>query len=79
VAARWPAGKTLKSFRPILFWAHLAAGLIAGAVIGIMCFTGSAPVSPASAAAFSSTPALPFRGVGFSAAVKITRRRIPPV
>jgi uncharacterized iron-regulated membrane protein len=30
------------TFRQILFWTHLAAGLIAGASIGIMCFTGAA-------------------------------------
>ncbi len=28
-------------FRQILFWVHLVAGLIAGASIGIMCFTGT--------------------------------------
>ncbi|HEY8995640.1 MAG TPA: PepSY-associated TM helix domain-containing protein [Lacunisphaera sp.] len=28
--------------RPILFWLHLVAGLTAGLVIGIMCFTGAA-------------------------------------
>lgn len=28
-------------FRPCLFWLHLAAGLIAGLSIGIMCFTGT--------------------------------------
>ncbi|HEX2860985.1 MAG TPA: PepSY-associated TM helix domain-containing protein [Lacunisphaera sp.] len=31
----------MKLFRSILFWAHLAAGLIAGLSIGIMCFTGT--------------------------------------
>jgi uncharacterized iron-regulated membrane protein len=31
----------MKLFRSILFWAHLAAGLIAGLFIGIMCFTGT--------------------------------------
>ena len=29
------------TFRSVLFWAHLAAGLIAGVSIGIMCFTGT--------------------------------------
>lgn len=29
------------TFRSVLFWAHLAAGLIAGVAIGIMCFTGT--------------------------------------
>ncbi len=29
------------TFRSLLFWAHLAAGLVAGASIGIMCFTGT--------------------------------------
>ena len=29
-------------FRKILFWSHLAAGLISGLAIGIMCFTGTA-------------------------------------
>jgi len=28
-------------FRPILFWSHLAAGLVAGLFVGIMCFTGA--------------------------------------
>lgn len=28
------------SFRKVLFWCHLVAGLIAGLSIGIMCFTG---------------------------------------
>ena len=28
-------------FRRILFWTHLAAGLIAGLFIGIMFFTGA--------------------------------------
>ena len=32
----------MKTFRSIIFWMHLAAGLIAGAAIGIMCFTGTA-------------------------------------
>jgi uncharacterized iron-regulated membrane protein len=31
----------MKLFRSILFWTHLAAGLIAGVFIGIMCFTGT--------------------------------------
>jgi uncharacterized iron-regulated membrane protein len=31
----------VKLFRKILFWSHLAAGLIAGSFIGIMCFTGT--------------------------------------
>jgi uncharacterized iron-regulated membrane protein len=31
----------MKTFRSILFWMHLAAGLIAGVSIGIMCFTGT--------------------------------------
>ncbi len=31
----------MKLFRRILFWTHLAAGLIAGLFIGIMCFTGT--------------------------------------
>ena len=30
------------TFRKTIFWAHLAAGLIAGLSIGIMCFTGAA-------------------------------------
>lgn len=29
------------SFRKIIFWAHLAAGVISGLAIGIMCFTGT--------------------------------------
>lgn len=32
----------MKLFRTILFWAHLATGLIAGLAIGIMCVTGAA-------------------------------------
>lgn len=32
----------MKTFRQTLFWAHLAAGLTAGAFIAIMCFTGTA-------------------------------------
>ncbi|HYD83941.1 MAG TPA: PepSY domain-containing protein, partial [Opitutus sp.] len=28
------------SFRKVLFWLHLVAGLVAGLSIGIMCFTG---------------------------------------
>jgi uncharacterized iron-regulated membrane protein len=31
----------MKTFRTVLFWTHLVAGLIAGLVIGIMCFTGT--------------------------------------
>jgi uncharacterized iron-regulated membrane protein len=31
----------VKLFRKILFWSHLAAGLIAGLFIGVMCFTGT--------------------------------------
>jgi uncharacterized iron-regulated membrane protein len=31
----------MKTFRSILFWLHLAAGLVAGIAIGIMCFTGT--------------------------------------
>lgn len=31
----------MKSFRTVLFWMHLVAGLIAGISIGIMCFTGT--------------------------------------
>jgi uncharacterized iron-regulated membrane protein len=31
----------MKTFRSIFFWMHLAAGLIAGISIGIMCFTGT--------------------------------------
>ena len=31
----------MKLFRQILFWSHLAAGLIAGLFIGVMCFTGT--------------------------------------
>jgi uncharacterized iron-regulated membrane protein len=31
----------MKLFRQILFWAHLAAGLVAGLFIGVMCFTGT--------------------------------------
>jgi uncharacterized iron-regulated membrane protein len=31
----------MKTFRTVLFWLHLAAGLIAGVAIGIMCFTGT--------------------------------------
>jgi uncharacterized iron-regulated membrane protein len=30
------------TFRKILFWMHLVAGVISGAAIGIMCFTGTA-------------------------------------
>jgi uncharacterized iron-regulated membrane protein len=30
------------TFRKILFWVHLLAGLIAGLLIAIMCFTGTA-------------------------------------
>ncbi len=29
------------TFRSVLFWAHLAAGLVAGVAIGIMCLTGT--------------------------------------
>lgn len=29
------------NFRTLLFWLHLAAGLVAGVSIGIMCFTGT--------------------------------------
>lgn len=32
----------MKLFRQVLFWLHLAAGLIGGIAIGIMCFTGAA-------------------------------------
>ncbi|MBL9215784.1 MAG: PepSY domain-containing protein [Opitutaceae bacterium] len=32
----------MRTFRQILFWAHLGAGLVAGLSIGIMCFTGAA-------------------------------------
>jgi len=32
----------MKLFRSILFWAHLATGLVAGLVIAVMCFTGAA-------------------------------------
>ena len=31
----------MRTFRQILFWLHLAAGLIAGVVIFIMCVTGA--------------------------------------
>jgi uncharacterized iron-regulated membrane protein len=31
----------LKTIRSVLFWLHLVAGVIAGAAIGIMCFTGT--------------------------------------
>ncbi|ATC64831.1 peptidase [Nibricoccus aquaticus] len=31
----------MKTFRKILFWSHLVAGLISGLSIGIMCFTGT--------------------------------------
>jgi uncharacterized iron-regulated membrane protein len=31
----------MKTFRRILFWMHLVAGLVAGISIGIMCFTGT--------------------------------------
>jgi uncharacterized iron-regulated membrane protein len=31
----------VKLFRKILFWSHLAAGLVAGLFIGVMCFTGT--------------------------------------
>jgi len=31
----------MKTFRQILFWSHLVAGLIAGLSIGVMCFTGT--------------------------------------
>jgi uncharacterized iron-regulated membrane protein len=30
------------SFRSVLFWLHLAAGLVCGALIGLLCFTGTA-------------------------------------
>jgi hypothetical protein len=30
------------TFRSVLFWVHLAAGLVCGIVIGIMCLTGTA-------------------------------------
>ena len=30
------------TFRSVLFWVHLAAGLVCGLVIGIMCLTGTA-------------------------------------
>lgn len=32
----------MKLVRSVLFWLHLAAGLVAGLVIGVMCFTGAA-------------------------------------
>lgn len=32
----------MKFFRTVLFWLHLAAGLVAGLVIGVMCLTGAA-------------------------------------
>lgn len=32
----------MKLFRQVLFWLHLAAGLIGGIAIGSMCFTGAA-------------------------------------
>ena len=32
----------MKRLRQVLFWLHLAAGLIGGVAIGIMCFTGAA-------------------------------------
>ena len=32
----------MKTFRTVLFWAHLAAGTIAGIVVLIMCVTGVA-------------------------------------
>lgn len=31
----------MKTLRSVLFWLHLAAGLVAGIAIGIMCFTGT--------------------------------------
>ena len=31
----------MKTFRKILFWSHLVAGLAAGLAIGVMCFTGT--------------------------------------
>jgi len=31
----------MKSFRTVLFWIHLVAGLISGLSVGIMCFTGT--------------------------------------
>lgn len=31
----------MKRLRPIIFWMHLLAGIIAGTAIGIMCFTGA--------------------------------------
>ncbi len=34
--------RSMKLFRSVLFWLHLAAGLLAGLAIGIMCFTGAA-------------------------------------
>jgi uncharacterized iron-regulated membrane protein len=30
------------SFRKVLFWSHLVAGLVSGISVGIMCFTGTA-------------------------------------
>lgn len=32
----------MKHFRTFLFWAHLASGIVAGLVIGLMCLTGTA-------------------------------------
>jgi uncharacterized iron-regulated membrane protein len=31
----------MKTFRKVLFWLHLVAGLISGLSVGIMCFTGT--------------------------------------
>jgi uncharacterized iron-regulated membrane protein len=31
----------MKTFRSVVFWMHLVAGLVAGVSIGIMCFTGT--------------------------------------
>ena len=31
----------MKSFRKVLFWLHLASGIVAGVIIVIMCVTGA--------------------------------------
>ncbi|HET7536007.1 MAG TPA: PepSY-associated TM helix domain-containing protein [Candidatus Didemnitutus sp.] len=36
-----PASPSASRFRPVLFWTHLACGVIAGLVIGLLCFTGA--------------------------------------
>jgi uncharacterized iron-regulated membrane protein len=45
------------TFRKTIFWAHLAAGLISGISIGIMCFTGAALAFEKEITAFSERDA----------------------